>query len=213
LAEASAARKPPEERKRPIDEAVTWALGHWIRNEALSILAEGRHSTSEIAKIMGLDVKLVGNHIRDLYDCGCIEFAGSVKKGNVTETYYRAVRLPYITDEAYRSMSAEARRDVNGVTVQSILTETLASFRAGRMETDEDLVLLWDALHLDAQGKRELADHLAATYEGVLEIKARNATRLAELGETGATTIITLTGFERSRPGRPDRGYSPSIES
>lgn len=211
MADATA-RKPPYERRRAIDDAVMWALGHRIRNEALSILAEGKHSASEIARIMGLDVKLVGNHIRELYDSGCIEFAGTVKKGNVTERFYRAVVLPYITEEGYRNLSNEARRDINGVTVQSILTETLASFRAGRMEPDENLFLLWDALNLDEEGKRELMDHLAAAYEGVMEIKARNATRLAEAGETGATTIVTLTGFERSRPGRPDRSYTPYSE-
>jgi hypothetical protein len=78
-----------------MDEAVAYALGNAIRNEALAILAEGKRSTSELAKIMNVDVKRLGNHIRRLY------------------------------------------------------------------EANEDLWLLWDAIPLDAQGRKELAEHFA----------------------------------------------------
>jgi DNA-binding transcriptional ArsR family regulator len=213
LTEESVTRKPPAQRKRRMDDAVAYALGHRIRNEALSILAEGRRSTSELAKIMGEDVKLVGNHIRELYESGCIEDAGTVTRGNITERFYRTVILPYITDEAYRAMSMEERRDVNGVTVQSILAETLASYRAGKMETDDDLWLLWDALNLDSQGRREVAEEFADLYERLLDVKARAVTRMSESGETGITTIITATAFERCRADRPERCYTPSTES
>lgn len=209
---AQASRKPPAERKREMDEAVAYALGNPIRNEALAILAEGKRSTNELAKIMEVDVKLLGNHIRRLYEAGCIEIAGTAKRHNVTETFYRAVILPYITDEAYRAMSIEERRDVNGVTVQSILTETLASYRVGKMESDEDLWLLWDAVPLDLQGRKELADHLAESYETVKDIQGKAATRMCESGETGTTTIVTATAFDRCRPSPPECGYTPSSD-
>lgn len=209
---AGASRKPLGERKREMDEAVAYALGNAIRNEALSILAEGKRSTNELAKIMGVDVKLLGNHIRRLYEAGCIEIAGSAQRRNVTETFYRTVILPYITDDAYRAMSMEERRDVNGVTVQSILTETLASYRVGKMESDEDLWLLWDSVPLDLQGRKELADHLANSYETVKNIQAKAATRMCESGETGKTTIVTATAFDRCRPSPPELGYTPSSD-
>jgi regulatory ArsR family protein len=192
-----------------MDEAVRVAVGNWMRNEALSILAEGARSTSELAEIMGVDVKKLGHHVRELYDCGCIEIARVAAKGNVAETYYRTVILPYITDEAYRIMSPEERRDVNGVTVQSILSETLSSYSAGKMETDDDLWLLWDALNLDAQGRQEIADEYAESYERMKDIAGRAADRLCESGGTGTTTIVTATAFQRSRPGRPERRYAP----
>ncbi len=211
--EAIVARKPLGDRKRSMDDALAYALKNWIRNEALSILAEGKRSTSELAKLMGLDVKLLGNHVRQLYECGCIEIAEIKKRGNVTETFYRAVVLPYITDEAYRDMTLEERRDVIGVTTLSILTETMASYRAGTMEPDDDLCLLWDALSLDAQGRREVSEEFADSFKRMLRIKGRAAKRLADSGELGTTTIISMTGFERSRPGRPERTYAPFIEN
>jgi DNA-binding transcriptional ArsR family regulator len=207
--EATAPRKPPGERKREIGDAVAYALGNAIRNVALAVLAEGKRSKSELAKITGIDLRTMSHHVDELYECGCIEDAGSVKKGNVTERFYRTVILPYITDEAYRNMTPEERRDVNGVTVQSILTETLASFRAGKMEPDEQLWLLWDALNLDVRGKEEVAEELAESYERIQAIHGRATNRLCESGETGTMSIVTLTSFERGRNKHPAQSYAP----
>lgn len=81
LGEAPAARKAPDMREREVDDAMVWALGNWIRNETLSILAEGKYSASEIAKILDEDLRTVAHHVRGLYDAGCIESAGTVKGG------------------------------------------------------------------------------------------------------------------------------------
>jgi hypothetical protein len=173
----------------------------------LAILHEGEFSAGEIADIIGEDVKLVRGHIIDLYNSGCIEFAGKKTAGNVSKPIYRAIVLPVVDPETYRAMSVEDRRDVNGAVVQGVLTESVSSFRAGKMDTDEDLYLVWDAPNLDAEGKRELHDHLATAFEGVKDIHARAANRMAKSGETGTTTVVALLGFERGRPGRPEGGY------
>lgn len=212
--EAAAPRKAPGDRKREIGDAVAYALGNAIRNAALAILAEGKRSKSELAKITGIDLRTISHHVDELYECGCIEDAGTfkAKKGNTNERFYRAIVLPYITDEAYRNMSLEERRDVNGVTVQSITTETLSSFRSGKMESDEHLWLLWDALNLDVRGKEEVAEELAESYDRIQAIHGRAANRLAESGETGTMNIVTLTSFERGRNKRPAQSYTPPRE-
>jgi DNA-binding transcriptional ArsR family regulator len=207
------ARMPRETRKREMNEAVGYAVGNGIRNQALAILAEGARSSSELAKIMGLGVKRVSNHVKELYECGCIEIASTAKKGNITEVYYRAVILPYITDEAYRRMSMEERHDVNGVTTQNILNEMLAAYRAGKMDDDDDLWLLWDALMLDKQGRREVAQELEESYERLKDIAGHAATRLCESGEVGETTIVTAAAFDRCRSQLPEQRYTPPTES
>lgn len=210
---SAAARKPRDARKREMDEAVAFAVGNKIRNQALAILAEGIRSSSELAKMMGLGVKLVSNHIRELYDSGCIEIAATAEKGNVTEVYYRTVILPYITDEAYRGMTMEERHDVNGVTVQNILNETLAAYRARKMDDDEDLWLLWDALMLDKRAREEIAQEQAESYERQKDIAGGAATRLCESDEVGQTTIIASMAFDRCRSQLPEHRYTPPTES
>jgi DNA-binding transcriptional ArsR family regulator len=197
-------RKPSAERKRPAEEAVSYAIGNGTRIDVLAILAEGVHSPSEIAKILGLDTRLVGNHIRELFACGCIESAGTRQVRNFTQHFYRALSVPHISDEAYREMPTEARREVIGVLVQAIVAETLASFRAGKLEADDEVCLMWDCVSLDATGKQQLNKEMQEHFDRILEIQDEAAKRLAKSEETGTTTFVSLTAFERSRPGPPE---------
>lgn len=200
-------RKPLKKRTRRPAEALTHSVNHWIRVEALAIFHEGEFSAGEVAEMIGEDVKLVRGHIKDLYDSGCIEFAGYKMVRSVMRPVYRAIVRAVVSDEAYRAMSVEDRHDLNGAVVQGLHAESVSSYRNGKMDTDEDLYLVWQALSLDAQGKRELHDWLANTFEGVKEIHASAVNRMAESGETGSPKVVALLGFERGRPGRPEGGY------
>lgn len=200
-------RKPRKERARQPDAAITHSVNHWIRVEALAILHEGEYSAGEIADMIGEDVKNVRGHIRDLYDSGCIEFAGHKIVGTTMRPVYRAIVRPVVTDSVYRSMPSEDRHDLNSAVVQGFLAESVSSFRNQKMDADEDLCLLWNALSFDSQGKRELLEHLTAAWEGAKEISARSVNRMAVSGEAGASTVVGLFGFERGRPGRPEGGY------
>jgi hypothetical protein len=168
---------------------------------------EGEYSAGEIADMIDEDVKNVRGHIRDLYDSGCIEFAGHKMVGSSMRPVYRAIVLPVVSDEVYRAMSIDERHDASGAIVQGVLAEALSSYRNGKMDHDEDLCLIWDAPNLDAQGKKEMVAHLTASWERVQEIHAQATNRMAKSGEAGTTTVVGLLGFERGRPGRPESGY------
>lgn len=204
-------RKPLKKRTRRQADALTHAVNHWIRVEALAIFHEGEYSTGEVAELIGEDVKLVRGHIKDLYDSGCIEFAGYKMVSGTMRPVYRAIVLPVVKDEAYREMTIEERRDLNGAVVQGLLTESVSSYRAGKMDRDEELCLVWDVANVDVEGKRELLEHLTAAWEGVREISARSANRMVESDETGTTTVVGLLGFERGRSGRPEGGYYKQV--
>jgi hypothetical protein len=200
-------RKPLKERTRLPDDALTHAVNHWIRVEALAIFHEGEFSTGEVAEMIGEDVKLVRGHVKDLYDSGCIEFAGYKMVGSVMRPIYRSIVRAVVSDEAYRAMSIEDRHDLNGAVVQGLHAESVSSYRNGKMDTDENLCLVWQALNLDSRGKQELKEYLTARWKGAKEIEAKAANRMAESGESGTSSVIGLLGFERGRAGRPISGY------
>jgi DNA-binding transcriptional ArsR family regulator len=204
---------PPSERNRPIDQAVVFALGHRIRLDALAILAEGTHSPSEIAEMLGEDRRVVSNHIRKLFEAGCIEEVRTATVRNVTERFYRALTMPYISDETYRAMTHEDRKEIIALIIQSLTAEVMASFRAGKIEADNNAWMAWDALDLDEEGREELSKELAIRYERLLAIKRRNAKRLTKAGDAGVPTVVALMGFTRSRHGRPARGYLSDDEA
>jgi hypothetical protein len=202
------ARNPAAERTKDVADAVAYAAGNGIRVGALEILAEGKISVAEIAKILGIDLRKLSDHIRYLYGYGCIEDAGIEKVRNTNKHFYRAVTLPCISAEESHDLSFDKRRDVMGLIIQAIIVETLASFRSRKLENDERVQLIWDCLKLDSKGKREVAACLTKADKRLLAIKAVNAKRLTKSGESGISMVASLLGFERSRPGRPDAGYS-----
>src|SRR6188472_2168756 len=178
--EDRATRKPESERPREIVEAVGFAVGNRIRIDALAILNDGTASPSEIAKILSLNVRKVSNHVRELFNSGCIELVGTANVRNTTEHFYRAVTLPYVDDETYRAMPLKLRRELCSLIVQAIMAEVLASLQAKKIEQDDDVRLSWQRLCVDAEGEKEIATELKETAERLFDIQARNAARLAE---------------------------------
>jgi hypothetical protein len=210
LSEASTAsgRVPVKSRKRLGDVAVAFSINHWIRVEALAILQGKPRTATEVAKEIGEeDVRKVWGHLRSLYNSGCIEIAGYKEERNYKKPLYRAIVLPVISDEVYLAMSLEERQDVSGVLIQGILTESLSSYRNGKMAGDEIPCLIWEPYNLDAQGQEEMHAHMISAWKRAQEIAADSLNRMEKSEEAGVTTIAAFIRFERGRPGRPDGGY------
>jgi predicted transcriptional regulator len=190
-------------QKRSIDEAVAYAVGHRIRIDALAILNEGTASPNEIATIIGEGVSKVGHHVKELFDSGCIESAGTEQRRGATEHFYRAVARPPISEEEARRLPAETKREFAALILQAIMAEGLAALRAGKMDSDEDIWMGWRSINLDEQGRREVTEEMAASYARVEDIEAKSADRLLETEGPGTSTVVATMSFERSRSGRP----------
>jgi DNA-binding transcriptional ArsR family regulator len=205
-----------KDQTRSIEEAVAYAVGHRIRIDALSILNEGKASPNEIAKLIDEGVSKVGHHIKELYESGCIEFVDTKQRRGATEHFYRAVERPFVSDEEARDLSEETKHEFAALILQAIMAEGLAALWAGKMDADDDVWMSWRSVSLDEQGRREVADEQAESYERIEEIEARSTARLLETEETGTSTVVAALAFERSRAGRPrgdrfrPRSYSGS---
>ncbi len=205
-------RKPAAEREKEIADAIAYAFGHWIRLEALAILAEGKFSVAEVARMIGVSVNRLSGHITGLYNHGCIEYLGTGPARNANEHFYRAVVLPHIDDEKFRAMPPVERRESLGIVAQAVLAEILASLRAGKLDDDTSARIIGRCLWVDAQGKDEVQEHVLDVYGQLLDIKVKSAHRLVKSRKTGTTTIISVTGFERSRSGMPHSENSSARE-
>jgi DNA-binding transcriptional ArsR family regulator len=216
-AELKPGRRPASERSRLPEEAPTYPLSHRIRQESLIILHEGQFSAADIAEMIGEETPHVTNHLRDLYDAGCIEFVGYQGKGNFKKAVYRAVARPFTSREEVKKMSLEQRQEAAGVHLQWTVTEAVWAYRNKKMASDENCVVMSDEPCLDAEGKIELEDFLTACWNGdfevierlksVQDIAGRATNRMAKSGDTGVTVVASLMAFERARP-RITRGSS-----
>lgn len=209
-AELKLGRRPASERSRLPEEAPTYPLNHRIRQESLIILHEGEFSAADIAEMIGEDTPHVTNHLRDLYDAGCIEFVGYQGKGNFKKAVYRAVARPFTSREEAEKMTLDERQEVAGVHLQWTLVEAVAAYRSKKMVSNVNHVVMSDEPCLDAEGRIELEDFFTACWNGdsevlerlksVQDIAARAANRMVKSGETGVTIVASLMAFERARP-------------
>jgi DNA-binding transcriptional ArsR family regulator len=145
-------------------------LNHRIRQESLIILHEGEFSAADIAQMIGEDTSHVTNHLRDLYDAGCIEFVNYQGKGNFKKAVYRAVARPFTSREEAERMSLDERQEVAGVHLQWTLVEAVAAYRSKKMVGNVNHVVMSDEPCLDAEGRIELEDFFTACWNGDLEV-------------------------------------------
>jgi hypothetical protein len=190
--------------ERGVEDAVSFSLAHRIRIEIQAALHEGPATASQLTDIVRRPHSTVGYHIEEMLKDGSIDIAKTVKVGNLDVHYYCMVKLPYYSDEDVAAMTEEERQALAGLILQAVMAEGLASLWAGKMVTDPRVMLAWNRINLDKQGREELADEEAESWCRKHEIEARSANRRAETGEEGTTYVIVSLGFERSRASAPE---------
>jgi DNA-binding transcriptional ArsR family regulator len=179
---------------------VSYAVGHRIRIEVLGILNEGPRSPSELAKLTRQPLTTISHHIKELVDSGCIELARVEKVRNADQHFYRAVQLPFISDDEAELLPPEVKQEYAAVILQAIMAEGLGALWAGKMSNDPTVRMMWRWFNLDEQGRQELADEQRESWERVVEIEARSTERRVESGEEATSMVVTAMGFERARP-------------
>jgi DNA-binding transcriptional ArsR family regulator len=187
------------EKSRSTEEAVRYAFGHCVRIEILCVLNERTYSAQELSSVLHHPLSTVTHHIEELLKSGSIEVAETKQVRNFTQNFYRAVELPFLTDEEMEALRPEERQKIYGLILQASIAEALASFSAGKISADPRTVLAWRWFNVDEQGRRDIADEQARSWERVTAIEAESAARRAKSGEEPTSIIVTSFGYERCR--------------
>lgn len=185
--------------KRGVEEAVGYALKHQHRVEILCLLNEGERNRYELAALIGEEPGKIKHHLKELLDEGSIELAYSRRVGNMMQHYYRAVEIPFYSDEEIEALHPEERQAFAGVILQAVMAEALAALWAGKMADDRRVWLSWCWFHVDAQGREEIADDQARHWARVRECEAESTNRCAKSGEPTKSIIVASLGHVRCR--------------
>lgn len=188
------------DRKRSLEEAVSYAVAHRIRIEILCLLNEAIYSASELAELTRWPLTTISHHIKEMLNSGSIEVARVEKVRNTDQHFYRAVELPIVTDEEAMALPSEIKQEYAAVVLQAIIAESLAALRAQKLNADPRVRMMWRWYNLDEEGRNELADEQRRSWERIAEIEARSTNRRAKSGEKATTLIAATLGFERSKP-------------
>jgi predicted transcriptional regulator len=198
-------------RGRSVEEAVSYALGHRVRIEVLAALNERAYSTQQLAGIVHEQLSTVAHHVKELLKSGSIEVAKTEQVRNISQYFYRAVELPFFSDEEMEAMAPTERQEVYGVVLQAVMAEALASFWAGKISADPRAMLAWRWFNVDSKGRADIADEQARSWERVQEIEAESSARRTVSGEDAQSIIVTQLGYERSRtPPNQTSGFGKS---
>jgi DNA-binding transcriptional ArsR family regulator len=195
-------------RPKGIDELVVFVVQHPIRVDALQVLNEREASAPEIARLIGEDLKTVGNHIKTLAELGCIELVRTEKKRGAEEHFYVASLRPHIGDAEWARLSPEARHEISALMFQAIVAEALAAFRNGKFDSRLNRHVSWQPLKLDEEGWDELMEELNESLERIGTIRTRAEERLLKSGGKGFQAIAAALGFERGLVGRAHRRWA-----
>jgi DNA-binding transcriptional ArsR family regulator len=188
----------PGQRRKKIEEVVTYALSHRIRVHILWILNEGTYTNAQVAKIIEEPANNVANHMRELLDAGSIELARSEQKGNITQHFYRAVEIPFYSQEEAEAMTPGQRQVTAGLVIQSAAAEIMAALWSGTL-ADPRTVLVWNPHTLDERGREDLEEEEERYIERAQEIEVESTNRRAKSGEPGQSIVVAMFGFERAR--------------
>jgi DNA-binding transcriptional ArsR family regulator len=196
-----AARKRTGERqsKKTIEEVVEYAISHRTRVLVLSVLNEGVYTKEEIAGIVGEPPGRVANHIRELLDAGSIELARVEKVRNSERHYYRAVEMPFYSDEEVAEWPPLQRQISAGIVIQNFFAEIMAAFWSGKIRDDPRTWLSWRWFNVDGQGREALADEQQRFWDRCCEIEAESLNRCSDSGEESKSVVVGSAGFERVR--------------
>ena len=197
---SESATQRPGQRKKSIEEVVAYAISHRTRVHILIVLNEGTFTPGQIAEIIGEPLNNVSNHIRELADAGSIELAKTEQVRNMILHYYRAVEMPFYSDEEIAAMTPEQRHVSAGLVVQSMIAEVLAALWGGKLR-DARVWLAWNWFNVDEQGRRDISAEQERSWKRVQEIEIESTNRRVESGEDATSIIVTQLGYQRARTG------------
>jgi DNA-binding transcriptional ArsR family regulator len=189
----------PGQRGKSIEEVVAYAMGHRIRVQVLAILNEGTYTPDALARIIDEPLNKVSHHIKELLDAGSIELTKVEKVRNADQHYYRAVEMPFYTDEEVAAMTPHQRQVGAGLILQYMMAEAMSALWAGKLRDDPRVWLAWRWFNVDSQGRNDIADEQQRSWDRMLEIEAEATNRRAESGEDAVSIVVADMGFERAR--------------
>jgi len=187
------------QRKKSIEEVVGYALNHRIRVQTLTLLNEGTYTPDQIAKIIEEPLNKVSHHIRELHEGGSIELAEVRKARNADQHFYRAVEMPFYSDEEVWAMPPQQRQVSAGIVLQCMFAEAMSAFWAGKIRDDPRTWLAWRWFNVDEQGRQDVANEQQRFWDRMQEIEGEATARRIQSGEEARSIVVADMGFERER--------------
>ena len=162
------------------------AMSHPLRRAVFRTFIEwgGEVSPKEVADRMGVDLKSISYHCRELVKYDCIEKVRTEQIRGSVKTYYVPTDRHLIDDEEWGALPVELRQGALVDFMQPIVDDFTSAAKDGILGEDSNWHITRTPIHaLDAQGLEELLAAHRDLYDRVADIHTASLERLGQSGE------------------------------
>ncbi|HEV7771551.1 MAG TPA: winged helix-turn-helix domain-containing protein [Solirubrobacterales bacterium] len=188
-----------------LNQKLVAALKDPTRAHILNLLTQKIATAGELADEVGVRPQHAHYHLTELKKLDCVEVAHEEKRGSLTTHYYRATVRHYFDTQSWTAIPEDERWGLTMSVLARVSSDLDESIRAETVHAD-DRHLSRTIMDLDQTGWIEVVVLLESTLEGLLDIRARAATRLAKSGEIPRSTKVSLIHFETPDDQHPAGG-------
>lgn len=175
-----------------------------VRLSLLTLLNERSAGVGEVAAELEIDLAAAGRHLDAMHDAGLIEIVGEVLNRGAVEPRYRALVRVLWDDEEWAALGREEQQRLAVWIMGMIESDANAAIEQGTFISRKDAHASRTVSHVDEQGWSELTRIKQEALDGIFEVQAASAERLAETGEEGLPVMSALLCFELPRGKRAD---------
>jgi DNA-binding transcriptional ArsR family regulator len=205
------AKKSPERPSPPPDYKLMKVLGHPLRLQILSILANRVASPKEISNELNETIGNVNYHAKVLQDNGLIVEDHQVPRRGAVEHFYRASAPTVIPPGAWEGFPNAVRKGVSVRILKEFLNDARDSMATGAFD-DSPGELSWTPLILDQTGVEEVGQLAREFLESVLAVQANASERLpkekSERTAQAKSATVFLASFLSARSPKDDKKAS-----
>jgi DNA-binding transcriptional ArsR family regulator len=182
---------------KPAHEKLVKGLGHPVRTECLTILAERTASPRELSELLNHDLSNVSYHVRVLVELGLAELVAEESVRGAVAHFYRAVERPLVSATEWEEMPLAVREAMSANGLEVLFKNVSTAIEEGTFDDRPDRHLTRTPLLLDSEGFARLSGLMDELLEAVLTEQAAAAERMNESGErpihsVAATALFTM---------------------
>lgn len=179
-----------------VDRRLIRLASNPVRLAALTLLSERSAGAGEVAGELEIDLSAAGRHLDALHDAGLIEVVGEVLNRGAVEPRYRAVVRVLWDGEEWEALNREEQERLTDWIIETIESDTRAAVEKGTFSSRQDTHASRTISLVDEQGWSELTRIKQEALDGIFEVQATSAERLAETGEEGIPVMSAMLCFE-----------------
>jgi DNA-binding transcriptional ArsR family regulator len=175
-------------------------LAHPLRYRILSILTEREASPSQLAIELEEPLDTISYHVREMEKASVIEFVRRVPGRRGEQKMYKSIARPVIEIGEWERVIRPLREVNSAWNAELIVSDMVRSIEAGVFDARTGRTMVRVPGVVDEDGWEELEPLAEAWLEGIFDIFAKSADRLAKKGGSGFNVVAAILAHEAPPP-------------